>query len=148
MVLDEPVASLDPLARREFLSSLMEFVAQGDVSVILSSHLVADMERVCDYLVVLVTSRVQVAGEVEDLLASHRRLSGPRKDPGWLPGDMEVIEENHTDRQSTLTVRCQGPVLDPAWTVDELSLEDVVLAYMGRGAREEHRPRRALGVVA
>ena len=69
LVLDEPVASLDPLARREFLQSLMEFVADGDVSVVLSSHLVADLERVCDYLVVLVDSRVQVAGEVDDLLA-------------------------------------------------------------------------------
>ena len=69
LVLDEPVASLDPLARREFLQSLMEFVADGGVSVVLSSHLVADLERVCDYLVVLVDSRVQVAGEVDELLA-------------------------------------------------------------------------------
>ena len=59
----------------------MEFVAEGDVSVVLSSHLVADLERVCDYLVVLVDSRLQVAGEVDDLLGSHRRLIGPRRDP-------------------------------------------------------------------
>ncbi len=150
LVLDEPVASLDPLARREFLSSLMEFVAQGDVSVILSSHLVADLERVCDYLVVLVSSQVQVAGEVDTLLASHHRLTGPRKDPGSLPGDLHVIEESHTERQSTLVARCDGPVLDPAWTVEDLNLEDVVLAYMGRGAHEERRPQRqrALGVVS
>ena len=77
LILDEPVASLDPLARREFLQRLMEFVSEGDVSVLLSSHLVADLERVCDYLIVLVDSRPQVAGEVDDLLASHRRLIGP-----------------------------------------------------------------------
>ena len=79
------MASLDPLARREFLQRLMEFVAEGDVSVVLSSHLVADLERVCDYLIVLVDSRLQVAGEVDELLASHRRLVGPRRDRGIPP---------------------------------------------------------------
>ncbi len=132
LVLDEPVASLDPLARREFLQSLMEVVVEHGVSVLLSSHLVADLERVCDYLVVLVSSRVQVAGEVDALLASHRRLIGPRHDTARLPEDMHVIEESHTDRQSTLLVRCDGPVLDPSWTVENLNLEDVVLAYMGQ----------------
>ena len=77
LLLDEPVASLDPLARREFLQSLMEVVATHGVSVVLSSHLVSDLERVCDYLVVLVDSHVRLAGEVSDLLASHHRLSGP-----------------------------------------------------------------------
>ena len=71
LILDEPVASLDPLARREFLQGLMEFVAEEEVSVVLSSHLVADLERVCDYLDRARDSRVQVAGEVDDLLASH-----------------------------------------------------------------------------
>ena len=147
LVLDEPVASLDPLARREFLQRLMEFVADGDVSVVLSSHLVADLERVCDYVIVLVDSRLQVAGEVDDLLASHRRLVGPRRDPASLPSGQEVIEESHTDRQSTLLVRCDGPVLDPAWTVEELTLEDIVLAYMGNAstARQE---RQRLAVLS
>ena len=85
LILDEPAASLDPLARREFLRGLMEAVAEHGVSVVLSSHLVADLERVCDYLVVLVASRVRAAGEVSTLLASHHRLSGPRRDPGALP---------------------------------------------------------------
>jgi ABC-2 type transport system ATP-binding protein len=146
LVLDEPVASLDPLARREFLQSLMEFVADGHVSVVLSSHLVADLERVCDYLVVLVESRVQIAGEVDTLLATHRRLVGPRRDPASLPGGQEVIEESHTDLQSTLLVRCDGPVLDPAWTVVELSLEDIVLAYMGNaGSARRTRARDRAG---
>ena len=81
LLLDEPVASLDPLARREFLQTLMEVVAEQGVSVVLSSHLVADLERTCDYLVVLVASRVQLSGEIGSLLASHHRLSGPRRDP-------------------------------------------------------------------
>jgi ABC-2 type transport system ATP-binding protein len=147
LILDEPVASLDPLARREFLQRLMEFVAEGDVSVVLSSHLVADLERVCDYLIVLVDSRLQLAGEVDDLLASHRRLVGPRRDPASLPSGQVVIEESHTDRQSTLLVRCDGPVLDPAWTVEELSLEDIVLAYMGN-ASTARRARQTLEVLS
>src|SRR4029453_2705168 len=85
LILDEPVSSLDPLARREFLQGLMAHVADHGAGVILSSHLVSDLERVCDYLIVLVASRVRIAGEVDDLLASHYRLTGapphPARDP-------------------------------------------------------------------
>jgi ABC-2 type transport system ATP-binding protein len=137
LILDEPVASLDPLARREFLQILMETVAEHDVSVVLSSHLVADIERVCDYLVVLVASRVQVTGELEDLLASHHRLMGPRIDSSASVENQYVIEASHTDRQSTLLVRSDGPVVDPAWTIEPVSLEDLVLAYMGQGKDHE-----------
>jgi len=83
----------------------MEAVAELGVSVVLSSHLVADLERICHYLVVLVASRVRVAGEVGSLLASHHRLSGPRRDPSTLPAGLEVVEESHTDKQSILLVR-------------------------------------------
>ncbi len=140
LVLDEPVASLDPLARREFLQGLMEVVVEQGASVILSSHLVADLERVCDYLVVLVDSRVQVAGDIDELLAAHHRLTGPRHDRDALPSDQQVIGESHTDRQSTLVVRTDKPVLDPAWSVESLDLEDLVLAYMTRAVQEDRRP--------
>lgn len=133
LLLDEPVASLDPLARREFLQDLMEAVAEQELSVVLSSHLVSDVERACDYLVVLVDSRVQVAGDIEHLLATHHRLTGPRRDPASLPGDQHVLADSHTDRQSTFVVRTERPVLDPAWEVSALTLEDLVLTYM-RGA--------------
>jgi ABC-2 type transport system ATP-binding protein len=73
LILDEPIASLDPLARSEFLRSLADFTASRQVSVVMSSHLVSDLERICDYLIVLVASRIQVAGPVTDLLASHRQ---------------------------------------------------------------------------
>jgi len=146
LILDEPVASLDPLARREFLQYLMESVGDQGLSVVLSSHLVADLERVCDYLIVLVGSRVQVAGPVEELLATHHLLSGPRRDPGSLPDGMRVISASHTDVQSTLLVRTSGPVLDPAWMVSEVGLEDLVLAYMsqaaGRGRRSHLEVQR------
>ena len=134
LILDEPVASLDPLARREFLQDLMESVAEQGLSVVLSSHLVGDLERVCDYLIVLIASRVRLAGPVEELLAPHHLLSGPRRDPGSLPDGMQVISASHTDVQSTLLVRTSGPVLDPAWTVSEVGLEDLVLAYMSQAA--------------
>ena len=141
LVLDEPVASLDPLARREFLQGLMEVVAEHGVSVVLSSHLVADLDRVCDYLLVLAASQVRVAGEVDELLASHHRLSGPRREAGTLPAGQEVIEESHAGKQSTFLVRTRDPILDPAWTVRPVSLEDLVLAYMSQ-ARDATRARR------
>jgi ABC-2 type transport system ATP-binding protein len=132
LILDEPVASLDPLARREFLRVLMETVADHDVSVVLSSHLVADIERVCDFLIVLTASRVQVAGDVEDLLATHHRLIGPRRDSVELGDGQHVIETRHTERQTTLFVRSDGPIVDASWTIEDASLEDLVLAYMGQ----------------
>jgi ABC-2 type transport system ATP-binding protein len=133
LVLDEPVAALDPLARREFLQTLMSVVAEHGVSVVLSSHLIADLERVCDHLVVLVSGRVALTGDVEDLLGSHHRLSGPRRDASRLPTDQVVVEESHTEKQTTLLVRTEGPVLDPGWTVTPVTLEDLVLAYMRQG---------------
>ncbi len=140
LLLDEPVASLDPLARREFLQGLMDIVVEQGASVILSSHLVADLERVCDYLVVLTDSRVQVAGDIDELLDVHHRLTGPRRDRRSLPRDQQVIIESHTDRQSTLVVRTAKAILDPVWSVEKLNLEDLVLAYMTRAVEEARRP--------
>ncbi|GAA2446436.1 ABC transporter ATP-binding protein [Actinomadura vinacea] len=140
LILDEPVAALDPLARREFMQGLLEAVAEHRLSVVLSSHLVSDLERACDYLVVLVESRVRVAGEVEELLATHHRLTGPRRDPGRLPADQHVVSASHTDRQSTFIIRTDAPIHDPAWTVSQIGLEDLVLAYMDRPADNGRRP--------
>ncbi|HUR02630.1 MAG TPA: ABC transporter ATP-binding protein [Nonomuraea sp.] len=139
LILDEPVASLDPLARREFLQGLMEAVVEHEFSVVLSSHLVADLERICDYLIVLVDSRVEVTGEVDKLLATHHRLTGPRRDPDRLPAGQHVVSARHTDRQSTLVVRTDAPIHDPAWTLSRLSLEDLVLAYMEKCTAEDRR---------
>jgi ABC-2 type transport system ATP-binding protein len=148
LLLDEPVASLDPLARREFLQGLMEIVAGHGVSVVLSSHLIADLERVCDYLVLLVASQVQLAGEVAGLLATHHRLSGARRDRLSLPSGQEVIEQSHTEKQSTFLVRADEPILDPAWTVRPVTLDDLVLAYMGQARNPSPGRRPALGVVS
>ncbi len=131
LILDEPIASLDPLARREFLQVLMETTAEHEISVVMSSHLVADLERVTDYLIVLMSSRVQVTGDIDQLLATHYLLSGARRDPATLPASQQVISASHTDRQSTILVRSAEPLLDPSWSVSQLDLEDLVLAYMG-----------------
>ena len=146
LILDEPVAALDPLARREFLQDLMEAVAEQNLSVVLSSHLVSDVERSCDYLVVLVDSRVQVSGDIDTLLATHYRLVGPRRDEKSLPHNQHVISVSHTDRQSTLLIRTDEPILDPAWTVTQLTLEDLVLAYMGRSTQTKQNDRPVLEV--
>ena len=130
LLLDEPVAALDPLARREFLQGLMEHTAEHGTSLILSSHLVADLERTCDYLIVLVDSRIRVAGDVDDLLAEHHRVTGARREAASLPAGHEVIYQSHAGKQSTMIVRSSAPIDDPWWTVEPLGLEDLVLAYM------------------
>ena len=128
LILDEPVASLDPLARREFLQGLMEAVAEHELSVVLSSHLVSDLERVCDHLIVLVDSRVRVAGDIDTLLATHHRLTGPRRRRPAAGRPARHLA-SHTDRQTTLLVRTEAPILDPAWTVGQISLEDLVCLH-------------------
>jgi ABC-2 type transport system ATP-binding protein len=147
LILDEPVASLDPLARREFLQDLMEAVAEHELSVVLSSHLVSDLERTCDYLVVLVASRVQLTGDLDTILATHYRLVGPRRDAASLPDNQHVITESHTDRQTTLLIRTDAPIHDPDWTVVKPNLEDVVLAYMGQRTVQQRSERPAMEVV-
>ena len=146
LVLDEPVASLDPLARREFLQELMAAVAEQEISVLLSSHVVSDLERVCDHLIVLVDSEVRVEGDVETLLAQHHRLTGPRRDPSTLPADQQVVSASSTDRQTTVVIRTDQAVHDPSWAVGSLGLEDLVLAYMAHPTGPE-RATPALEVL-
>jgi ABC-2 type transport system ATP-binding protein len=134
LLLDEPVASLDPLARREFLSLLMEAVSEGGLTVVLSSHIVADLERVCDHLVILSQSRTVLAGEIEEIVASHRLLTGPRSDPATVARVHQVIRESHTPRQTSLLVRANGHVYDAIWELHPVDLEEIVLAYLGYDA--------------
>jgi ABC-2 type transport system ATP-binding protein len=139
LIMDEPIASLDPLARSDFLRSLADFTAARQVSVVLSSHLLGDLERICDYLIVLVGSRVQVAGEVSDLLASHRMLTGVRADPAIMPPGSTVISASRDGRPRMVLARVAGPVDETAWPGGPITLEDLVLAYMSRAT---DAPRR------
>jgi ABC-2 type transport system ATP-binding protein len=136
LLLDEPVAALDPLARRQFLVTLTMAVADasGELTVLLSSHVIADLERICDHLVLLAAARVQLCGDIDDLLAAHRVLVGPRKDTSALERAHTIVAATRTDRQSTLLVRLGGPVHDAAYQAAEVSLEDLVLGYMGAEA--------------
>jgi ABC-2 type transport system ATP-binding protein len=131
LVLDEPVASLDPLARREFLNAVLEAAVEDGVSVILSSHIVAELERVCDYLVTLADGRPQLVGPIREIVASHRLLIGPRGDDSSAARVHNVIRESHIGRQSTLLVRANGHVYDTCWEQHEVDLEEIVLAYLG-----------------
>jgi ABC-2 type transport system ATP-binding protein len=132
LFLDEPVASLDPLARREFLRVLMDAVAADGLAVLLSSHLVSDLQRVCDELIVLAHGGVQAAGDVEDLLAEHHLLTGPTVGVGPIERVTEVIQAQHTGRQSTLLIRGRVQLLNPAWRCEPVALEEMVLAYLNR----------------
>ena len=125
----------------------MAFIADHGASVILSSHLVSDLERVCDYLIVLVASRVRIAGEVDDLLATHHRVTGARRDLGSLLPLVETIEESHTDRQSTLIVRSSTPIDDPAWTGRTAHPRRPRAGLHGSG-RHRTRPHRRIGDAA
>jgi ABC-2 type transport system ATP-binding protein len=143
LLLDEPVAALDPLARRQFLANLAEAVAEGGLTVVLSSHLLADLERVCDHLILLAASRVQLCGDIDTLLAEHQVLIGPRKDTSAIERDHTVVQAVRTARQTTLLVRRHGPVIDPAFETADVGLEELVLAYMGQNAAPVPTPAAA-----
>lgn len=130
VLLDEPFARLDPLAGREFLQLLMDGVAETSATVVIASHVIADIERVCDHIVLLTGGGVRLEGNVETLLESHRILMGPRRPLGSIHGVQRVVRERHIGRQLTLLVLSDGPIADPSWTVDQVGLEELLLAYM------------------
>jgi ABC-2 type transport system ATP-binding protein len=145
LLLDEPMADLDPLVRHDLTRLLMEAVAADGLTVVFSSHVLAELASVCDYLVLLAVGRVQLAGDAEELLAGHRLLVGPRRDRSGA-GPHQVVEASHTERQSTLLVRTAGPVHDPTWAVHAVGLEQLVLAYM-RHPQATLVPRPTLAAV-
>lgn len=130
LLLDEPVARLDPLARREFMQRLTEAVAEEGATVLLSSHVVGDIERVCDYLIIIAAGQVQVAGDMEALLASHHLLVGPRLDHKVRFSGADLIKAQHTERQSSLWVRGAVPPLGAGWREEPLPLEELVITYL------------------
>ena len=138
LLLDEPVAALDPLARREFLAALSAAVAEaeGELSVVLSSHLVHDIEQVCDHMILLGSSRARLCDNLDRVLETHRLLTGPRQPAAELERRFDVIKATHTASQTRLLVRSGGPVLDPSWDVEEVGVEDIVLAYMSRDEQD------------
>ncbi len=137
LIFDEPAAALDPLARQAFLDHLLEFVTELGASAVLSSHLLGDIERVCDHLIVLCASRVQIAGGIPDLLARHHRVVAPRAAFDRMPAGVEVIRATGEDggRHVSALVRGDAGATPPLrGRVEPVTLEELVLAYMTRAA--------------
>jgi ABC-2 type transport system ATP-binding protein len=139
LLLDEPFASLDPLARRECLKMIMETVEAKGTTVLLSSHIVSDLEQVCDYMVILSSACVQLAGDRDSIMEAHKLLIGPSDEFEPLCAEYTVIQAHHTERQANAVVRLRGKFTEPNWQVKDMALEDIALAYLSlrpEGTRE------------
>jgi len=134
LLLDEPMASLDPLARHEFMRLLMAASAEQGLTVVLSSHIIGDLRATCDYLVVLTRGRTQLAGEMDELVGTHQRLVGPVDCIDAVDHVHEIVQVERSDRQASLLVRMRGPLLDPRWESYPVDLDQIVLAYLSRNA--------------
>ena len=133
LLLDEPVAALDPLARHDFLSSLSQAVADGGLTVVMSSHLLADLERVSDHVIVLASGRTQLCDDIDTVLKEHQLLVGPRTTAKDLGEGVHVVHETHTSKQSTLLVRVdKGAKVAGKWQKHDPNIEEIILAYMGQ----------------
>jgi ABC-2 type transport system ATP-binding protein len=146
LVLDEPMAMLDPLARHDFMATVMTAVADDGVSVLLSSHVLAELDRVADYLILVSRGSVQVAGEVDDLLAGHCLLSGPAAEADRHAGQLSVVHARRGQTQAHLLVRTNGraDLVPPGWEAHPVSLEELTLAYLREpGAAALPGPARA-----
>jgi len=130
LLLDEPVANLDPVARLALLEELMSVVAADGVTVVFSANALADVERVCEHIVILVNGRPRLAGDTEELLDSHVVAIGPRTE-SLSPADGELIEARHAERQTIRLLRGRGPSrADDGTIVRPATLEEIVLGYM------------------
>jgi ABC-2 type transport system ATP-binding protein len=138
LLLDEPMASLDPLARHEFMGLLMAASAEQGLTVVLSSHIIGDLRATCDYLVILSRGRSQLVGDMDTIVATHQRLVGPVEMVEAMDHVQEIIQVERSDRQASLLVRMRGPVLDPRWESYPVDLDQIVLAYLSRGSSKSN----------
>jgi ABC-2 type transport system ATP-binding protein len=131
LLLDEPLANVDPLARREFMKMLMEMAVEQEVTILISSHILSDLENTCDYLIILSSSRVLLAEDSEQLLAMHKRVIVPGEHVALLTAQHVVIQSSQSGRSSSLLLRLNGPlVAEPNWQIKDITLEDITLAYL------------------
>lgn len=140
LLLDEPVAALDPLARVDFLSSLAQAVteAEGDLTVIMSSHLLSDLERICDHVIILADGKTQVCDNIESVLKTHKLLVGPKEDKPRSKKNYTIVQETHSPRQTILLVKHNSDKIDePYFKVHNVNIEEVILAYMGQDKANE-----------
>lgn len=127
LLLDEPMADLDPLARHQLMGALMVEAAEHGTTILMSSHILTELESACDYLLLVDGGRVRLGGETDDLIAAHTLLTGPVRDLA----PHTVVESRTTGRQLTALVRREGPVDTSAdWEAAEPSLEELLLAHL------------------
>src|SRR5271169_6260781 len=130
LVLDEPMAMLDPVARHDFMATVLTAALDDGVSVLLSSHVLTELERVADYLILLSRGRVQVAGQVDDLLAAHRVLTGPAAEADRY-AERPVVHIRRAEAQAHLLVRATADdSVPPGWEAHSVGLEELALAYL------------------
>jgi ABC-2 type transport system ATP-binding protein len=143
LVLDEPVAALDPLARHQLMGLLLQSVAEGGTTVLFASHVIGDLEAVCDFVVILNRSRLAVADDLSHLLASHQLLVGAEPNLSVDAGDLvQIVSRTTTGRQTDLLVRTETPIADPRWEIHEPTLEEIVLAYLRRDGESQTEVKR------
>jgi ABC-2 type transport system ATP-binding protein len=148
LILDEPLSALDPLARQDFMSTVMTAMADDGMSVLLSSHALAELERVADYLIVLGGGRLRIAGDVEDLLAEHQLLSGPVAEADAHAARLGVVQDRRAAAQAHLLVRSGDRAVPPGWEAHPVSLEELVLAYLRAPGSKPARARSEPAEVA
>lgn len=142
LLLDEPVANLDPLARRQLLEMLLATMAERSTTVFLSSHIISELEPVCDRLIILSASSVRVAGTVEWFLTRHRVVTGERSEP--VPDGVAVISRRDAERQTTMLIRADAGSIGPRWQISEPGLDEIVLAYLSAAEPDHSRTADAL----
>jgi ABC-2 type transport system ATP-binding protein len=150
LALDEPVASLDPIARLEFMRDVMAACADTGLTVIIASHVISELERLCDWLLVLTAGQLQLAGPVDDLVAAHQLLTVPRPTPdAELPGT--VIDRIDSDRHSTAVTAADlgqlAQAMRPDWRAEPVSFEQLLIAYLQRPARAAQSAGQGTGLA-
>lgn len=145
LLLDEPAAALDPVAREDLLRLLMQQAATSDVTVVLSTHALGDVAAVCDYLVILAQSRVVLSDDIDYILESHRLMTASVKDHLTPPVGVDIIGEELSNREVSLLVRAGLPLADARWHVERPTLDEIVLAYLRRGSPIDASRQSVLG---
>lgn len=140
LLLDEPAAELDPVAREELLRFLMEQVSDTGSSVILSTHSLNDVSTICDYVIVLAHSRVVLANDIDFVMETHRFLTASLEDNPPVPGGVVKLKEELSKRERTIMARLELPVFDRRWTVEQPTLEEIVMAYLRIGTSSDNLP--------
>nr|BBH87898.1 ABC transporter ATP-binding protein [Thermosporothrix sp. COM3] len=130
LLLDEPFSNIDPLAKHEIGKVIMELAFERSLTILISSHVLADLEALCDYLIILAASQVRLADSIEHIMEQHKLLIGPSESFDAIATAYPVIQASHTGRQSTVLLRTDEAVSHPAWEQQDLALETVVLAYL------------------